>query len=263
MSETGNITLVTRGDDAGSCLSANLAILEAVERGVLRNISVMVPASAFEDFAERFRGRKDACLGLHITLNAEWTTPKWGPVLPRAQVPNLLASDGFFPATTTAFVPGEETKRQMVAEVEAQLALARGRGLKISYMDEHMGVGWVGEVRAEFAKIAQREGLRYGDGLKGLPNVEGAPRYGTDPVANVLARLAAAPAGTYMIVTHPGINAPDMQCFLHEGLTPGKVALERDAERRLLCDPRLRTALRKRHARVVRFDELPPAVSAS
>ena len=79
------IRLITRGDDAGSCEAANRAILEACERGVLRNVSVMVPGPAFEAAARLLADRPEICLGLHATLNAEWEEVRWGPVLPPDQ----------------------------------------------------------------------------------------------------------------------------------------------------------------------------------
>jgi hypothetical protein len=41
------IQLVTRGDDAGSCQSANRAIGQACDSGTLRNVSVMAPGTKF------------------------------------------------------------------------------------------------------------------------------------------------------------------------------------------------------------------------
>ena len=49
------IRIVTRGDDSGSCHSANRAIADAFKNGLLRNASVMVPAPAFKDAAQMYR----------------------------------------------------------------------------------------------------------------------------------------------------------------------------------------------------------------
>jgi predicted glycoside hydrolase/deacetylase ChbG (UPF0249 family) len=55
--------LVTRCDDLGSFRAANRSILDAVERGLARNVGFMVPGPAFGEAVEMFRGRKDVCLG--------------------------------------------------------------------------------------------------------------------------------------------------------------------------------------------------------
>ena len=144
-SNPSRIRLVTRGDDAGSCESANVAIRQAACHGVLRNVSVMAPGPAFEAAVPLLQSLPESvCLGLHVTLNAEWETVKWPPVLPRDRVPSLVDESGYFWPT-----PAETQKQgvrvdEMLAEIEAQLARVRKQGLTVSYIDEHMGVSWPG-----------------------------------------------------------------------------------------------------------------------
>ena len=57
------IRLITRGDDAGSSLSANRALFDCCAHGVLRNVSFMVPAPAFADAVRLFADRDDVCHG--------------------------------------------------------------------------------------------------------------------------------------------------------------------------------------------------------
>ena len=64
--------LILRADDIGSAYAANDAILAACDAGTIKNVSLMVCGPAFADAATRLRGRDDICLGLHVTLNAEW-----------------------------------------------------------------------------------------------------------------------------------------------------------------------------------------------
>src|SRR5262245_50950923 len=84
------VRLITRCDDAGGCESANAAILEAANASAAKNVSIMACGSAFDEAVRLFGGREDVCLGLHVTLNAEWDGPKWGPVAPPEKVPSLL-----------------------------------------------------------------------------------------------------------------------------------------------------------------------------
>src|SRR5687767_14095019 len=90
------IQLITRGDDAGNSQSANRAIRQCCEEGMVLNVSLVVPGPAFEDAVEVFRGMSHVDFGLHVCLCAEWDAPRWGPVAPREQVPSLLDEDGFF-----------------------------------------------------------------------------------------------------------------------------------------------------------------------
>ena len=242
--------LILRADDAGVCLSINLAILECCDWGLVRNVSLLVPGPEFGDAARCWVGRHDLCLGLHVTLNCEWDQVRWGPVLPRTQVPSLVDEFGHFLRQPQDLYDRSADLGQMIAEVEAQLALARRCGLKISYLDEHMGVGWLPGLGKALAALAQREGLVYAEPLSALPPVAGVH---ADRVQQLIAQLQAAPAGTYVIVTHPGFDNADLQ------RCGADVARQRDADRRLCQEARLRDACREFQFTLSRYSDLRPA----
>ncbi len=136
------IQLVTRGDDAGSSQSANRAIFEAAQAGTLRNISLMAPGPCFEDAAKVLCALPHVDFGLHVTLNSEWDAPRWGPISRRDEVSSLLDVDGNFTREPKVLFERDADADEMLREVEAQLHRAREAGFSISYLDEHMGVGW-------------------------------------------------------------------------------------------------------------------------
>ena len=241
------LRLITRGDDAGSCDSANEAIVECVRHGILRNVSIMAPGTAFDAAVPLLRDLPESvCLGLHVTLNAEWDRVKWGPVLPVIQVPSLVDADGFFWPT-----PDEAQRRgaqvgEMLAEIEAQLTRLREAGLTVRYVDEHMGVSWPWpKLRAGIADLARREGLMDAHGIPSLPDAK-----------TFLKAIEDAPGGTHVYVTHPGFDRDDMRQFGTEGMEAGVVARERDADRRLLTDPSVRKALAAQGAEIIRYVDL-------
>ena len=247
------LKLITRGDDAGSCDSANEAIAEAAHHGILRNVSVMAPGLAFESAVHLLKSLPESvCLGLHVTLNSEWDQVKWGPVLPIAQVPSLVDADGFFWRT-----PNEAQQRgarvdEMLAEIEAQLARVRQAGLTVAYVDEHMGVSWPWpELRQGIADLARREGLVDAHRVPSLPNA-GEP----GDVEALLGAVADAPADSYVYVTHPGFDRDDMRRLGMSGTEPGQVARERDADRRLLTDARVQSALEERGVEIIRYTDV-------
>ena len=252
------IQLITRGDDAGSCHSANSAILQACDSGTLRNVSLMVPGPAFESAAKLFADRSDVCLGLHVTLNSEWDAVKWGPVLPAQQVPSLVDENGhFWPTPTTLHERGLDPDEAM-AEIEAQLRHARAAGLNLSYIDEHMGVSWVGGLRERIRALAEREGLIDAFKFEGLPSVQNAH---AGLLERWQAQLQDAQPGAYVIVTHPGRDEDDMrQMSMHsQGWQPGSVAQERDAERQALCDPKFVQVCRNSDVQLARYSEVARA----
>jgi predicted glycoside hydrolase/deacetylase ChbG (UPF0249 family) len=248
------IRLVTRGDDCGMCQSANAAVREAFEQGILRNTSVMVPCPAFEEAARMLADLPGLCVGLHVTLNAEWDSVKWGPVLPAAKVPSLVDREGLFLQTTMALQERQASGDEMIAEVRAQLDLARARGLDVRYVDQHMGVGWLAGLAERISRLAEEEGLiESGKAVRGLPRADGGS---ADRAGELLARLAAAASGTYLFVTHPGYDRPDMRRFRHEGLAEGQVARERDADRRAFTDQRVLDYCAANGVQPIRFTEI-------
>ncbi len=227
------IRLVTRGDDSGMCHSANVAVREAFQKGILRNTSLMVPCPGFEEAVGMLAGLDGLCIGLHADVTAEWDRVKWGPVLPVEQVPSLVDEDGhFFPTTQVLHERGVDVE-EIKAEIKAQLDLARSRGVNIEYVDTHMGFGWLGDLDEWKRDFARREGLLRQWDIPGLPRAEGEF---DNMVDAFIARLDAAPPGTYLTVGHPGYDAEDMRRFGHGSDTTDRVALERDWQRRMFMD---------------------------
>jgi predicted glycoside hydrolase/deacetylase ChbG (UPF0249 family) len=257
--------IVTRGDDAGSFSSANHALVEAFERGLVRNVSVMVPAPHFAEAAELFRTRPGVVLGLHVTLNAEWNTPKWGPVLRPASVPSLVDDHGhFWPSPADSFQRGVDLDEAM-REVSAQLEKARRHGLSIRYIDEHMGVGWVhppgkdGErLEARLKKLAEDEGLVWHGKVPALPSADAlglTRREAESEEQALLARIDRAPAGTYVIYWHPAHESDETRVASFAGSAPGVIAKERAADFALATSAELERALAARGVRCIGYDE--------
>jgi predicted glycoside hydrolase/deacetylase ChbG (UPF0249 family) len=248
------IRLVTRGDDSGSCLSANRAICDAYRDGILRNTSLMVCAPAFEEAAEMLLDLPGLEVGLHATVTAEWDTVRWGPVLGPERVPSIVDDKGNLPQTTQALHDMGAEPDEMVAEIQAQLDLARERGLDVRYVDTHMGFGWIADMDERMARFAEREGLVYRPpGLSRLPDVEGEF---ADVVERLIARLTAAAPGTYLIVGHPCYDTEDVRRFHHKGMKPGSEGLNRDWQRRMFMDPRIVEFVSARGIQPIRYTQV-------
>lgn len=251
------LKLVTRADDAGSCRSANEAILEAVEAGTIKNVSFMAVGPEIEHAVEILGGRDDICYGLHVTLNAEWEEVKWGPLIKAHALTDENGHFLPFPQNTKDRLekfferggPGAESIYQK--EIIAQSNRLRELGLPISYVDEHMGVSWIG-FRDELAEFCRRNEMIDHFALPSLPGVESSG----DDLTDLRKRILAASFDSYVWITHPGKVAPDMNRFYLAGGTPGEVARERDAERRLLIDPRLPEMWKELKVKPCRYDEV-------
>jgi predicted glycoside hydrolase/deacetylase ChbG (UPF0249 family) len=72
---------------------------------------------------------------VHLTLNAEWDTYRWGPI---THAPSLLDGDGGFPRTVTdvwEHADLDEARRECRAQIERAILW----GFDISHVDSHMG----------------------------------------------------------------------------------------------------------------------------
>jgi chitin disaccharide deacetylase len=135
--------LIVNCDDLGSTRAANVAIYEALRRGVATSASLMVPCPWARDAAALYRGED---VGVHLTLNAEWDTYRWGPI---THSPSLLDGDGGFPRTTEDawdHADLEEVRKECRAQVERAIFW----GFDISHLDSHLGTL---QLRADFFDV--------------------------------------------------------------------------------------------------------------
>lgn len=129
--------LILHADDVGMSHSVNRASFEALEKGWITSASILVPAPWFAEAATWARAHPTADLGIHLALNSEWTTLRWGPISGRGEVPTLLAPDGYLPLLTDGVA--KTNPREVERELRAQIELARRSGVNITHLDSHMG----------------------------------------------------------------------------------------------------------------------------
>ncbi len=133
--------LVVNGDDAGLCHSANEAVFQGQEKGMITSSTVMVPAPGFAEVAEYARNHPTADFGVHLTHTAEWKAYRWGPVLPKELVPGLVDADGFLrrEVDDEAGVYRHSNPGEAYREAAAQIDKAVAAGLEPTHIDSHMG----------------------------------------------------------------------------------------------------------------------------
>lgn len=237
--------ILFRADDAGSSHSANRAIKECVRAGVVKNVSFMVPGPAFEAAVELLASAKGIDRGLHVTLNSEWDRVKWGPVTDPKLVPSLVAEQGAFTSSPTVLHAKGFDPDEAMREIESQLEYARQCGLEPDYLDEHMGVAWIG-LSERLHDFARRESMVY------RPGIEGVTFSHAECVAD---ELVAAPP-LVLALFHPSHDTGEMRLTGNSEMSGAKIAAERDAERRFLVDPKLADCLIKAERTSVRYSEL-------
>lgn len=125
-------------DDAGMSHASNLGAMESIEKGVVTSVSIMMPCSWVPEFVQYVKAHPDVDAGLHLTMNSEWNSYRWGPVAGKPAVPGLCDPDGYL------WHPVEETARhatpdEVEREIRAQIEKAEAMGLHPTHLDTHMG----------------------------------------------------------------------------------------------------------------------------
>lgn len=149
--------LIIHADDIGVSHSVNVATITALEKGSVNSGSILVPCPWMPEIAAYASAHPNADLGLHLALTAEWKHFKWGPVLPRTEVPSLVDNRGFLPDNTPDV--GKNAKpAEVEKELRAQVERAKQFGIDPTHFDTHMGSVFV---TPELANIYANLGREY------------------------------------------------------------------------------------------------------
>ncbi len=145
-------------DDAGMSHSSNVGTRKGMEAGVATSCSVMMPCAWVSEFVQYWRTQPELDVGMHVTLTAEWTGYRWGPLAGKAQVPGLVDGEGcFWPEV--ADVVAHATVDEVEREIRAQLDRLLGMGLRPTHLDTHMGTVFG---TTEFAQRYFQVGIEHG-----------------------------------------------------------------------------------------------------
>ncbi|MDP9337569.1 MAG: polysaccharide deacetylase family protein, partial [Acidobacteriota bacterium] len=130
--------LIIHADDFGMMHSVNTAIEEAFEKHWITSASILVPCPWFPEVAQWAKTHPEADLGIHLALNADWSSYRWSSISPQSKVPSLLDADGYLPLTTE-YVAAHAKMPDVETETHAQVDKAKAAGIHISHVDTHMG----------------------------------------------------------------------------------------------------------------------------
>lgn len=254
------IRLVVRIDDIGFNHASNLAMQRLNdENGVVTAVSVLVNTPWLDQAVELLADNPHVSIGVHTCLNAEWKYYRWGPVLPAERVPSLVDQWGNFFGTRVDMMNNNPSLDEIEAEIRAQIDLALAKGLKLSYLDHHMGAAvQTPEMRERFEKIA----ADYGLGISRYFGETARPVIYFEPAVTKTEFLLAeidklTEPGIYLLVVHPAVKTPELEALRDLNATgPKDMADHRQAELDALCDPRLRELLDRKGIELVGYDLL-------
>jgi predicted glycoside hydrolase/deacetylase ChbG (UPF0249 family) len=251
-----------RLDDVGMNHSVNLAIEKVAATGMPFSVSVLFACPWYQEAVEILKKNPQVTVGVHLALNSEWRNYRWGPVLGKGGVPSLADSVGYFRLSVQAFLASgyklDEVERELSAQVERALA----SGLKITYVDTHMGTAVATpELRAVTERVARKYGLAISTYLdESYFTVWGAPV--ASKKAELLAHLSRAQRDSVnLIVVHVAERTPEME-VIYDMNAPAQnapeagVAAHRKAELEMMLSPELAELVRTGQIRLVTYHQL-------
>ena len=228
--------LIVNADDFGQSDGINQGVVKAYERGIVTSASLMVRWPTASAAAMYARAHPDLSLGLHIDLGEQiYRSGEW--------------------LFLYSVVPMQD-KTAVADEVSRQLVAFRHLvGKDPSHLDSHQHVHLREPVHSVLLDAAHKLGVPlrccspkvcYRGDFYGQ-TAEGAPLPDAISVMALIHILATLPPGLTELGCHPGegIDLYTMYCA------------EREQEVRVLCDPRIRAAVRAMGIELRSFQNRP------
>ena len=253
------VYLVIRTDDAGMSHSVNMALEKLIATGLPVSVSVMFPTPWYQETVEILKRHPDVSVGIHLTLNSEWKNYRWGPILGRTAVPSLVDADGYFFPSTEALHQNHPNLREVEMELRAQIDRALHSGLKIDYVDYHMGTA---VHYPEFRDLTERLAREYGLGMSQYfgearhdPQYSAAPPNKTDSLLAMIDRLRPQ---FNLVVTHVGIDNEELGALLDMNTSDPlpDMSKNRQGELNALTSQRFHDALKARGVQLLTYRQL-------
>lgn len=213
----------------------------------------------YQEAVAILRNHPDVAVGVHLTLNAEWQNYRWGPICGANLAPSLVDSAGFFFPSRQALADHQPKTDEIERELRAQIQRALQTGLRIDYVDYHMGTAVSSpEWRVIIEKLAHEFGLgisRYFGEIDAPSHYSLPPNQKTAKLCTFLSQL---PTDTVsLMVFHIGIEGSEMDAMLD--LNPhglAQMSKHRQAELNALTSRKFATALRKNNIQLVTYRDL-------
>jgi chitin disaccharide deacetylase len=253
------VYLIIRSDDGGMSHSVNMALERLIETGLPVSVSVMFPTPWYQETVEILKRHPAIAVGVHLTLNSEWKNYRWGPVLGRTAVPTLVDADGYFFPSSEALNQNHPDLKQLEAELRAQIDRAMHSGLKIDYVDYHMGTVYS---NPQFREIAEHLAKEFGLGMMEYfgdprynPQYEARPQDKPDSLVALVARLKP---GFTVLVTHVGIDNAELGALLDMNTNGGlaEMSKNRQGELDAVTSQRFRDAIKARNVQLLTYRQL-------
>lgn len=251
--------LIIRADDSGMSHASNVALKQLCETGLPFSTSIMFAGPWYQESVEILKNYPHVSAGIHLTLNSEWKNLRWGPVAGASTVPSIVDSKGFFTQSRGALRALNPTLADIETELRAQIKRALASGIRIDYVDYHMGAAVeTPERRAIVEKLAKEYGLaisryfgeRDVDGMYSLEVDEKKPH-----LIALMNEMNAEKVN--LLVTHIITDTPEAQALIDMNPSgPAFMSRHGQAELDALCSLAFRKALEENKVKLVTYKDL-------
>ena len=177
-------------------------------------------------------------------------------------VPSLVDSVGYFLPSTRAFLASKYDLGEVEHELSAQVERALRSGLKITFIDAHMGMAWA---TPQLREVMERVAKKYGLGISTYFGESYYTIWGVAPASKksaLLEHLAKAPRDSVnLIEVHVAERTPEMEAIYDmnaagQDAPDAGVVAHRNAELHTLLSPELADLVRSGKVRLVTYQQL-------
>jgi predicted glycoside hydrolase/deacetylase ChbG (UPF0249 family) len=265
--------LIIHADDFDMMHTVDTATEEAFDNHWITSASIFVPCPWFPEVAQWVKSHPDADLGIHLALNADWTSYRWSSVSPQPKSSSLLDSDGYLPLTTP-YVVAHARMPDVETEVQAQVDKALAAGIHISHPDTHMGT-IVSSPDLINVYLAASKSYKLPVLLGHDPRLDKLPLGPDAIVLDAVVQmhpgipqsewldaykkmLQPLPAGTYQLIVHLARNDPEIQGATFDHRDWGAQWRQNDLD--FVRNPEFQTFLQEQHFIRISWKDLAKAV---
>ncbi len=258
--------LLIRCDDIGMSHAVNLAAKELIETGLIFSASVMFPCAWYQEGVDFLKSHPEITAGIHLTLNSEWKNYRWGPVAGKDKVPSLVDEHGYFFPSRAAFFNNNPKLEEVEIELRAQIDRAVKSGLKVSYVDYHMGTA---VDRPELRNIVEKLATEYGLGISRYFGEEDVKNMYSDPIDSkrdsLIFTLKNLPSEKIsLLVCHIGLDNDELQAMIDmNSFGLNEMSKHRESELRALVSVMNENLFELNNIRLITYDDLIKEIGLS
>ncbi|MDA0194922.1 MAG: ChbG/HpnK family deacetylase [Bacteroidetes bacterium] len=255
--------IIFRGDDMGFSHAANVACIDAYQKGVVRSVEVIVPGPWFEEAVKLLEQNPNLDVGVHLDLSSEWSNIKWRPI---TSAPSLVDENGYF---YPKIRPDERYPNQALmdhkwdimeveAELRAQIEPALKRIPQVSHLTGHMGCMGINDQTMDLMiRLAEEYGLvifPQNEGVENLPRWTGNEFSEQEKMSRLIDVLKNLKPGKYLTVTHPAYLTAETESIYHIGYE--NVGEDRDGETKVLISKDIKKLIDELDIDVIGYNDL-------